>query len=55
MVPGRGNGNSVQYSFLENATDRGDWQASANGVTKSQTQLSTDIQLMITTIFNIIV
>ena len=25
--PGKGNGNPLQYSFLENSTDRGAWQA----------------------------
>ena len=38
--PGGGNGNPLQYSFLENPTDRGAWQAAAHGVTESQTQLS---------------
>ena len=38
-VPGEGNGNPVQYSCLENSTDRG--QATVHGVTKSQTRLST--------------
>ena len=38
--PGRGNGNSLQYSCLKNPTDKGAWQATAHGV-KSRTQLST--------------
>ena len=25
--PGKGNGNPLQYSFLDNSTDRGAWQA----------------------------
>ena len=33
--PGEGNGNPVQYSYLENALDRGDWQATVHGVAKS--------------------
>ena len=33
--PGEGNGNSLQYSCLENSMDRGAWQA--HGVTKSHT------------------
>ena len=37
--PGRGNGNSLQYSFLEKAMDRGTWQAMVYMVTKSRTQL----------------
>ena len=32
-----GNGNSLQYSFLENSMDRGALQATAYGVAKSQT------------------
>jgi len=35
--PGEGNGNPVQYSCLRNPKDRGDWQATVLGVTKSQT------------------
>ena len=38
--PGEGNGNPLQYSCLENATDRGAWRASVHGVTKSRTQLT---------------
>ena len=38
---GGGNGNSLQYSCLENAMDRGAWRATVPGVTKSRTQLST--------------
>ena len=34
--PGQGNGNSVQYSWLENPMDRGAWWATVHGVTKSQ-------------------
>ena len=38
--PGEGNSYPLQYSGLENSMDRGAWQATAHGVTKSQTQLS---------------
>ena len=38
--PGEGNGNPLQYSCLENPMDRGAWQATVHGVTKSQTWLS---------------
>jgi len=38
--PGEGNGNSIQYSWMENSTDREAWWATVHGVTKSQTQLS---------------
>ena len=35
--PGIGNGNLLQYSYLENSMDRGAWWATVHGVTKSQT------------------
>ena len=31
---GGGNGNPLQYSCLENLTDRGAWRATVHGVTK---------------------
>ena len=37
--PGGKNGNPLQYSCLENPIDREAWQATAHGVTKSQTPL----------------
>ena len=43
LIPGLGissgeeNGNPLQYSCLENSVDRGAWQATISGVTKSQT------------------
>ena len=37
---GVGNGNSLQYSYLENPTDRGAWRATVPGVAKSQTRLN---------------
>ena len=36
--PEEGNGNPLQYSCLENSMDRGNWQATDNGV-QSQTQV----------------
>ena len=30
-TPGEGNGNPLQYSFLENSMDRGAWQATVHG------------------------
>ena len=41
--PGGGNGNPLQYSGLENAMDRGDWQPSLWGCKESDMteQLST--------------
>ena len=44
LIPGSGrspevwNGNPLQYSCLENSMDRGSWQATVHGVTKSWTQ-----------------
>ena len=35
--PGVGNGNLLQYSFLENPMERGAWRATGHGVAKSQT------------------
>ena len=37
---GVGNGNPLQYSCLDNPTDRGAWWATVHGITKSQTRLS---------------
>ena len=37
--PGKGHGNPLQYSCLENPMDRGAWQATVPGVAKSQTRL----------------
>ena len=37
--PGEGNGNSLQYSCLENSMDRGAWWNSIHGVKKGQTRL----------------
>ena len=34
--PGEGNGNSLQYSCLENPKDRGTWRAIVHGVAMSQ-------------------
>ena len=37
--PGRGHGNPLQYSCLQNPMDRGAWWATIHGVAKSWTQL----------------
>ena len=37
--PGGGNGNPLQYSCLENPTDRGEWWAITHRVAKSQTRV----------------
>ena len=39
ISPGVGNGNIVQYSYLENYIDGGAWQATVHGITKSWTWL----------------
>ena len=38
--PGGGNSNPLQYSCLENPTDRRTWRTTVQGVSKSQTQQS---------------
>ena len=38
--PGEGNGYPVQYSCLENSTDRGAWRATVHEVAESRTRLS---------------
>ena len=38
--PGEGNGNSLQYSCLENPIDRGAWRATVYRFTKNRTRLS---------------
>ena len=35
--PGEGNGNPLQYSCLENSTDRGAWWATVHGAAESDT------------------
>ena len=42
--PGEANGNTLQYSCLEDSMDRGAWQATVHGVTKSRTQLRDSAQ-----------
>ena len=39
--PGIRNGNPLQYYCLENSMDRGAWEATVHGITKSRAQLST--------------
>ena len=40
QYPGEGNGNPLQYSWLENPMNRGAWQATVHGVADSWTRLS---------------
>ena len=37
IIPGEGNGNTLQCSGLENTMDRGTWWATVHGVAKSRT------------------
>ena len=37
FLSGEGNGNSLQYSYLENPMNRGAWWATVHGAAKSQT------------------
>ena len=39
--PGEGNGNPLQYSCLENPTDRGAWQATVHGIARVGHDLAT--------------
>ena len=39
-LPGEGDGNLLQYSCLENPMDRGAWQATLHGVSKSRTEVT---------------
>ena len=38
--PGEGKDNPLQYSYLENPTDKGAWWATVHGVARSWTRLS---------------
>ena len=42
--PGEGNGNSLQYSYLENPTDRGAWRATVHEAKRVGHNLSTKQQ-----------
>ena len=44
--PGEGSGYPLQYSCLENSMDRGAWQATVHGITKTQTWLSEVAQMV---------
>ena len=46
--PGVGKGNPLQYSGLDNSMDRGAWEASVHGVTKSQASWATEHTHVIT-------
>ena len=44
-VPGEGNGNPLQYSYLENLMDRGAWWATVHGFQKSWIWLSACVRV----------
>ena len=48
--PGEGNGYPLQYSCLENPMDRGAWQATVSGVTKSRIRLN-DFHSLVISVF----
>ena len=52
--PGGGNGNSLQYSCLENSMNKGAWWATVCGVAKSQTRLSNYIYTYISTVYTVL-
>ena len=55
IVTGRGNGNPLQYSWLENPVDRGACQAIVHSVAKSQTWLKwLNITIIITELIAIL-
>ena len=47
---GKGNGNPLQYSCLENPMDRGAWKATVHGVTRSWIRLSGSLKVNINVI-----
>ena len=49
--PGEGNGNPLQYSWLENSMDRGSWWATFHGITKSWTQRVVLFGFLFTSLF----
>ena len=52
--PGEGNGNSLQYSCLENSIGRGVWWATVHGVAKSWTRLSNQTFTFRELLYNIV-
>ena len=53
--PGVGNGNTLQYSCLENSTDRGAWRAMVYAVAKSDVieRLSSLVHIRMTQSLNV--
>ena len=44
--PGEGNGNPLQYSFLENSMDREAWWATVHGVCSSKSQMTEQLSAL---------
>ena len=42
--PGEGHGNPLQYSYLENTTDRGAWRAAVHSIAQSEVTEATQQQ-----------
>ena len=54
--PGEGNGNPLQNSYLGDPMDREAWQTTVHGVTKIQTQLSSNTVILVNSfLFKILV
>ena len=53
--PGEGNGNPLQFSYLENPMDRGAWQVTVPGAIKGWSQLSMDVISMIMIIIDTVI
>ena len=51
--PGEGNGSPLQYSCLENSTDRGAWQATVHGIIESD--MTKQLTLSFFMLFSILV
>jgi len=47
--PGEGNGNPLQYSFLENLMDRRAWGATVHGITKKELDTTEQLTLSLLT------
>ena len=52
--PGEGNGNSLQYSHLENPKNRGAWQATDHGITRVGYNLATKPQAPRKTVWSLL-
>ena len=50
--PGKGNGNTFQYSCLENPMDRGAWQSTVHGVNKVGCNLAHTASLVVPVVKN---